>query len=466
MKKPIYLFVIAVLCIATTMQARIILPSIISDNMVLQQNQTITIWGWTTQVREKLKVSASWSSDTMTVSAMNGRWSVELKTPSYGGPYALSISSHEIKTINNIMIGEVWLASGQSNMEMPVDSVNNGFQGVINYRDEIKNAENSNIRMYTVEKMISDYPQDNCSGSWQVSNPNNVKSFSATAYFFAKTLNQVLGIPIGIIASSWGGTNAESWVRKETITEDNHLYEPYLKLLNPQKTWPPAPGALYNAMIYPLENYKIKGVIWYQGESNVKNAEVYEEVMTTLIAQWRSAWGSEMPFYYTQIAPYTYKNNASAYLREAQLKTLKVAHTGMAVINDIGSLTTIHPLQKQQVGQRLAIWALANDYGKEILFSGPIYRSLTIQKDKIIIEFDYAQQGLIVKGKTLTDFEIAGEDRIFVPAQARIKGESVIVTNKAIKNPIAVRFAFSDTAQPNLFNKANLPTSAFRTDEW
>lgn len=461
------LIVLALLIISSVVHAKIILPSVITDNMVLQQKEAVSIWGWSTEVGEKIKVCGSWNNDTVTVKARMGVFEAKLQTPGYGGPYAVEIIGHEKRVIKNVMIGEVWVASGQSNMFMPVDSVLKRFRGVVNYKEEIKAANYPNIRMFTVSRVYSEHRQDNCLGDWKVCTPENVKNFSATAYFFAKSLHKNLDIPIGIISSSWGGSNAKWWVSQEALSENKTLsqyYEPSAKQAN---KWQIKTGGLFNAMISPLTKYGIKGVIWYQGESNRNSAIVYKELMTALIKDWRACWGCDFPFYFTQVAPFNYPNGkSSAYIREAQLQTLTVPNTGMAVTNDVGNLKNIHPLQKQQVGERLALWALAKDYKKDIAFSGPLYRSMSVQKDKIIIEFDYAEDGLMTKGKALTDFEIAGEDKEFVAAEVKIKGNTVVVSAKAVKLPVAVRFAFSNTAQPNLYNKAGIPASAFRTDDW
>ncbi len=464
MKRTLIVLIAVALLGIFPVQARIILPSVIADNMVLQQNQKVTIWGWSTIPNEKINVTGSWNNQTVAVNADATRWKVQLQTTTYGGPYTITIAGSETVTIHNVMLGEVWLASGQSNMEMCVDSVSKGFAGVLNREQEIASANLPQIRMFTVLKQTSDNPQDKCEGEWQVCTPENVKLFSATAYFFAKNLHQSLHVPIGIISTSWGGTNAETWVRKELITENAVLSES-VKTLKKNTYWPVAPGSIYNAMLHPLQNYTIKGAIWYQGEANRKNASTYKQLMTTLITSWRAGWGYDFPFYYTQIAPYRYHDDANgALIPEAQLQTLVVPQTGMAVTNDIGNLGNIHPKNKQEVGRRLALWALANDYHQNIAFSGPLYTSKTIEGKTIVLHFDHTQGGLMAKGKTLTDFYISGADHVFMPAVAKIKGETVIVFNKNIKIPAAVRFAFSDTAQPNLYNGAGLPASCFRTD--
>ncbi len=455
------------LLLTTIIQAKIILPSVITDNMVLQQNQLVSIWGWTTEVGEQIKVCGSWNRDTVSVKARMGVFEVKLQTPSYGGPYVVDIVGHEKHMIKNVMIGEVWVASGQSNMFMPVDSVLKRFQGVVNYKEEIKAADYPQIRMFTVSRIYSEHPQDNALGDWKVCSPENVKNFSATAYFFAKSLHQNLDIPIGIISSSWGGSNAKWWLSEEALAKNERLKEYYMPTAKQENKWQIKTGGLFNAMIHPFVKYAIKGVIWYQGESNRNDAVVYKDLMTSLIEDWRALWGYDFPFYFTQIAPYNYTKGVSgAYIREAQMQTLSVFNTGMAVTNDVGDLNNIHPLQKQQVGERLALWALAKDYHKDVVFSGPLYRSMSVQKNEIVIEFDYTEGGLVLKGELLTNFEIAGEDQVFLSAQAKIKGDKVIVFNSKIKNPVAVRFAFSDTAQANLYNQSGLPASSFRTDDW
>jgi sialate O-acetylesterase len=270
-----------------------------------------------------------------------------------------------------------------------------------------------------------------------------------------------------MIHSSWGGTPAETWMPEKTVM-NNPDYAAGIEKLYKQTWWPIRPGQAYNAMIHPLLNYRIAGAIWYQGESNSANPLIYKKLFPDMIVTWRKLWGIDFPFYYVQIAPYNYKGGMGATLvREAQLLTLSLPKTGMAVTNDIGNVDNIHPRDKEEVGRRLALWALAKTYGKnDIVYSGPLYNSMKINKNKIEISFDHIDSGLVKKGKTLSCFQIAGDDHKFVKANAVIKDDKVIVSNKKIKNPIAVRFAFSDTAEPNLFNSAGLPASAFRTDDW
>ncbi len=467
MKKFFYPFVFTLFFLIPLSYAKLILPSLISDNMVLQQNADVTIWGWSSNSTEKLMIWGSWGQDTVKTQAKVGKWSVQIHTPSAGGPYTLFIRGDELTEIKNVLIGEVWICSGQSNMEMPVDSTGQGFSGVLNFRKVIKEANNPSIRFFQVFRRISDHQQDDCVGKWVVCTPETVKSFSATGYFFAKYLHDDLKIPVGMIHSSWGGTPAETWLPKETVMNNPEFAAGVEKLFK-QDWWPILPGLAYNAMIYPLLDYRIAGAIWYQGESNSANPLIYRKLFPEMIKTWRKLWGLDFPFYYVQIAPYKYKEPMGATLvREAQLMTLSLPKTGMAITNDIGNIHNIHPRDKEEVGRRLALWALAKTYGKsDIVYSGPVFKSMKIVKNKIELSFDYVDGGLIKKGKTLTCFQIAGENREFVDAKAAIKGDKVIVYNKKVKNPVAVRFAFSDTAEPNLFNAAGLPASAFRTDDW
>lgn len=440
------------------------LPSVLSDNMVLQQSSESTIWGWTTNVSETIKVSGSWNNDTITTVAYQGQWSVKLPTPKAGGPWQISILGHEKIILNNVMIGEVWICSGQSNMERTPTN------GLINAEKEIANANYPEIRFFMIPKHKSDNPQDDTPGYWVECTPESFKNFSSIGYFFGRELHQKLNVPVGLIYSNWGGTPVEVWIEKQKIENDPELKKAAKIVMDkPFKWWPSNPGEAYNSMIHPIVKHNIAGVIWYQGESNTANAMSYYQSFPLLIKSWREEWKKEFPFYYVQIAPFDYRGNNvnAAIVRDAQLNTLKVPNTGMAVINDIGNLKNIHPKNKQDVGHRLALWALAKTYGvKDLVYSGPLYESMEINGKKALIHFKYAETGLMKKGKELTDFTVAGEDQVFHPAKAIIKGNTVEVLCKEVKSPVAVRFAFTDVAEPNLFNKAGLPASAFRTDDW
>ncbi|MEM9144388.1 MAG: sialate O-acetylesterase, partial [Bacteroidota bacterium] len=339
-----------------------------SDNMVLQQKSTVKVWGWTTQVAEKITVTGSWNNQEVTVNAIRGKWSATLATPSAGGPYSVSIQGHETLMINNVLIGEVWLASGQSNMEW------SPMHGLDNAEAEIANANYPKIRFFQVYKHIAPYPQEDLYGEWVECAPETVKHFSSVAYFFGRSLYSKLTLPVGLINSSWGGTPVETWISEGALSSKWDMQTESTKIVG--NHWRPhEPGAAFNAMISPLTNFDIAGCIWYQGESNRVNARSYYTSFPVLIRSWRQLWGADFPFYFVQIAPFDYKdgNNrlGAALVRDAQLHTMRhVPNTGMAVTNDIGNVANIHPENKQEVGRRLALWALARQYGISDLASG------------------------------------------------------------------------------------------------
>lgn len=451
----------------TLAYAQIELPSVISDNMVLQQQFEAPIWGWANP-GEKISVTASWDQKEVKATAdANGKWMVTLKTPQAGGVHTITINEIVLK---NILIGEVWICSGQSNMWWPLSQT-------MNAETEIAAANYPEIRLYYAAREFADEPKKNCYGKWTDCNPQTAASFSAVAYFFGRELHQELGVPIGLIHTSWGGTPAEAWTRKEVLQSDPEL-SIYLKRFE-EKVAAAEPGivprdqrspsSLYNAMIAPLIPFGIKGTIWYQGESNTREAKLYETLFPAMIENWRDDWRQgDFPFYFVQIAPYNYDIPViCAMLRDSQRKSLSVPNAGMAVTLDIGNPDDIHPRNKQDVGKRLALWALAKDYaGENIVYSGPLYKSMKIEKNKIRLFFDHVGKGLMAKGDELTHFEIAGADRQFFPARAKIDGKTVVVSSNPVKKPVAVRFAFQNTNEPNFFNKAGLPASSFRTDDW
>jgi sialate O-acetylesterase len=439
-------------------RANISLPEIFSDNMVLQQKSEVPFWGWA-KTGEPVTIKADWMDKEVTVRVgSQGTWKVMLRTPEAGGPHSIRIAGYNELTLKNVLIGEVWLCSGQSNMEWSAQS------GINNGEEEIKNSSYPDIRLFTVFQATSLYPQDHLAGEWSVCTPETMRSFSAVAYLFAKRLHKELGVPIGLINSSWGGTPAETWMPEEVIEKDNILKEAAAKQ-KPVPWGPVEPGRIYNSMISPLVPFRIAGVLWYQGEANTINAYAYKDILSGLIRSWRTKWGYDFPFYYAQIAPYKYgKPYEGVEVREAQRKALEVPNTGMIVLSDIGDTLNIHPRNKTDVALRLANLAL-NRYYKvlQIDDSGPIYKEMVIEKNRVIISFDHSE-GLHSAGDKLTCFEIAGDDKVFYPGEAKIKGEKVFVTSKKVKLPVAVRFAWSNTATPNLFNGANLPASCFRTD--
>lgn len=449
---------------ATSTYGEIWLPSILSDNMVLQQRSNVTIWGWTTATSEEITVYGTWNNEKVTTKAYQGVWSLKLPTPKAGGTYSVKVEGHQKLELRNVLIGEVWLGSGQSNMQW---TPKNGLENV---EEEIKNANYPEIRFFQVAQQISDNPQDQLKGKWEVCTPETMEKFSSVAYFFGRDLYKNLSVPVGLINSSWGGTPVEVWLKEELITEDVQL-NVAAKKLNEVAWWPSKPGTAYNAMIHPITKYNIAGCIWYQGESNTVNPVSYYSSFPLMIKSWREEWGKDLPFYFVQIAPYKYDDpngTDAAHVRDGQLNTMKnLDNTGMVVTNDIGDLENIHPINKQDVGHRLALWALAKTYGKEELqYSGPVFESMEIKNKKIVLNFEHAEKGLMQKGKDLREFFIAGQDKVFYPAKAKISGSTVIVSSSKVKNPSAVRFAFTNGALPNLFNSEGLPASAFRTDDW
>lgn len=493
------------------LNADIKLPSLFSDHMVLQRGINIAIWGNASpneriRVRLQLQGSSEKQIEVQCTASADGKWKTYLPPMQAGGPYELTVSSEggEAITISDILIGDVWVCSGQSNMEWPVARSANAEQ-------EIASANYQSIRLFMVRKVvISDKPVDDPQGKWQVCSPETVRDFSAVGYFFAREIHEHLKVPIGMIQAAWGGTPAESWTSMQALSSDPDLriildnwkkiveaypealkrYEERLKQWEeearkakeegkpiPRRPSPPMgpghhwqPSGLFNGMIAPLTQFAIKGVIWYQGESNTGRAAQYRKLFPTLINDWRRAWGIDFPFLFVQLANFMQRKpkpseSAWAELREAQLLTfLKVPKTGMAVAIDIGEADDIHPKNKQDVGKRLALAARAIAYGESIVFSGPIFNKIAIEGNKIRIYFKHVGSGLMAKGEKLTGFAIAGEDGKFVWANAEIDGDTVVVWNPQIDKPVAVRYAWSDNPDCNLYNKEGLPASPFRTD--
>ncbi|MCF7803738.1 MAG: glycosyl hydrolase family 2 [Candidatus Marinimicrobia bacterium] len=645
------------------------MPAIFSDQMVLQRNAEVTVWG-KAEPGEIITVTGSWGSEASAQADENGDWSVQLKTTDTGGPYSLEVAN-KVTTLafEDVLLGEVWLCSGQSNMEMPMQGwpPNDLIQ---NSKEEISAADYPDIRLYTVERTISAQELTDTDGTWKVCTPESVAEFSATAYFFGRNLHTELGVPIGLIHASWGGTPVEAWTSTEALRTVDEMRETLEKIessrddvlkynrwlashetvqfkssgedrftslefndaqcANPgydDENWrsmaqptlweetgmgqwdgvvwyrknisvPPewagqpltlelgpiddmdatyfngnlvgrnevegvwqkdrmytvpgdlvksgenliavrvidtgggggiygdpkemqlypgdekgealslagdwkylpiaelhngeyyrfgietaefferpevpitvgasTPSCLYNGMIAPITPLTIRGVIWYQGEANTGRPEQYKTLFPTMIRDWRDQFGQEnMPFYYVQIAPYDYgPETASQRLREAQFETLSVPYTGMAVTLDIGNPDNIHPANKQDVGKRLARWALVNEYGKDAIPSGPLYTSMEKIDGKVILHFDYADGGLKITGDGSANFRIAGNDRTFYPANVKVRKSTIVVSHPEVPNPVAVRYAWDDTSAASLFNKAGLPASSFRTDDW
>jgi|WetSurMetagenome_2_1015567.scaffolds.fasta_scaffold09092_2 sialate O-acetylesterase len=463
MKTKLKIIFLLIICGITVQSfGQIKLPSIFSDNMVLQQKSEATLWGWG-EPGSQIKVTGSWNNDTVKALINNqSEWKVKLKTPAAGGPFTISIKSNDEVVLKNIMAGEVWICSGQSNMEWSADSkINNAVE-------EVKNANYPNIRFFHVKKMGSDAPQNNCFAAWEECTPVTMRSFSAIGYFFGRHLHQNLNIPVGIIEVAWGGTPAEVWVKADRI-ESDPLLQACAAKLETYNWWPSKAGVVYNGMIAPIVPFRIAGAIWYQGEGNTNNPESYRKLFRTLIENWRQDFGNDFPFYFVQIAPFAYgQNTRSALIREMQMQSMDIPKTGMVVVSDlVDDVKNIHPQNKQDVGKRLANWALAETYSvKDLVYKHPQYESMKLEKSKIRISFTNAAKGLAVHGDEIRWFEIAGADQVFMPAKVKIEGNTVLVWAKELKTPVAVRFSFSNDAIGNLFSQEGLPVAPFRTDTW
>lgn len=462
------LLLFAAFVLSSSARADLQVPAIFSDHAVLQRGREVPVWGWAAP-GEEVKVTLG-SASASGKAGEDGKWLVRLPLMEAGGPHTLAIEAASGKkaSFSDVLVGEVWLCSGQSNMEWTVGGVDNAAA-------EIAAGDHPRVRHIKLDHVPSDKPVTKVpSSGWRVASPQTVGDFTAVGYFFALALEKELGVPIGLIGSNWGGTRIEPWIPPEGFKAVPALADIANRLDSfPEKN---ADGsinfqtalALYNGMIHPLIPYGIRGALWYQGESNNGEGMLYHEKMKALIEGWRRVWGDEsLAFYYVQLAPFRYGGDPTslAGIWEAQLKTLAIPHTGMAVTVDIGNVTDIHPRNKQDVGKRLALWALAKDYGKEVVYSGPLYKSMKVEGGWARVRFDHAGSGLVSRdGKPLTGFEVAGKDGAFKPARAYIDGPSLVVWADEVKEPSAVRFGWNQEAEPNLSNKEGLPASPFRTE--
>ncbi len=442
------------------------LPAVFSDGMVVQRDSEIAVWGWD-EPGQRVSVRAGWGERATTQADDNGRWRLTLETPGAGGPFMLTVKGSSRVERRDVLVGEVWFASGQSNMDMRMRGNTN--QPIIGSNEAVLNAGNDRIRLFTAERQYADEPMDDIVGAWEPASPASVKNFSAVGWFFAEKIEKLVDVPVGIISSAWGGSNVESWIDAEPLSQYGHLAFREATADEPERR---TPTLMYNGMLHPFIGYGIRGVIWYQGESNRARPGEYLELFPAMVESWREQWGiGDFPFYYVQIAPYDYGSGNSAFLREAQLHSMAARpNLGMAVTLDIGECGEIHPAEKRTVADRLAYWALAKDYGfGAIGFSSPVYREMEITEDgKAVLRFDHALRGLTSFGRELAGFEIAGADRIFHPAQAAIAKREVTVTvwSEDVPEPVAVRYAFDDCPSATLYNTEGLPASSFRTDDW
>ncbi len=491
-------------------QAEAKLPAVFGHHMVLQRDKPVSVWG-TAEPGEKVTIALAGQTKTATADGQ-GNWSLRLDAIQAGGPHQLTVRAANTLTIEDVLVGEVWLCSGQSNMAMNV-------AGTLNAEEEIAAADYPELRMLSVARNAAEEPQTDCQGEWLVSSPETAGRFSATAFYFGRRLHQELDVPIGLINSSWGGTAVEAWTSMDaqrSVDELEPIFKPWQERISgydpaaaqrqyeraaaswesrvakakaagkrpprrPAKPLHPRlnqnrPANLFNGMISPLVPYGLRGAIWYQGErnSNGPTAVLYGLQLQTLIADWRTRFDQgDFPFLFVQLpnfmAPQQEPSETSGWVmvREGMLNTLKTPNTGMAVTVDIGEEKDIHPKNKQDVGKRLAAWALATTYDVGKVAGGPIYNSFEKHGGEITLRFDNVGDGLaIAGGGPLKGFAVAGDDRKFVWADARIEGDKVIVSSSKVRGPLAVRYAWASNPTCNLANGAGIPASPFRTDDW
>ena len=512
-RKRLALLLVATLMLAAAVgcqsAANVRMPAVFSDHMVLQQGMDVPVWGWADSPG---KVTVTLCGQTATALAgSDGRWQTRVKPPKAGGPYEMTVAGQNTITVKDILVGEVWVCSGQSNMQWSVNASANPEQ-------EIAAANYPNIRLLTVPRVTAMQPQTNCEAVWVACSPETVPGFSAVAYFFGRELHKTRDVPVGLINTSWGGTPSEAWTSGRTVdavAEFQPVVERfdqaaanYAKQLQdwektkeerlakwkaaaekakadgkrpPRRPGPPGdptksphrPTALFNGMIAPLVPYGLAGAIWYQGESNAARAYQYRTIFPAMINDWRNHWRQgDFPFLFVQLANFMKQaaepeESAWAELREAQSMALALPKTGQAVIIDIGDANNIHPKNKQDVGKRLALAARAIAYGEKIVYSGPVYDSAKVESGKIRLTFKHTGGGLVAKGgDKLTGFAIAGADKTFVWADAQIDGQTVVVSSSAVAKPVAVRYAWAINPECNLCNSDGLPASPFRTDTW
>lgn len=462
MKKLVYVFFF--LC-ALPAYADVILPTLVANHMVLQQQESVRVWGWA-EPGEVVTVTPGWDNQPVsTTTTDHAVWKLTMPTPAAGGPYSITISGRNTIVLTDVLVGEVWVCAGQSNMEW---SANRGVKDAL---AELPTAKNDLIRFFKMPKLTADAPQTDTKGSWVLCDSASLRTFSAVGYFFGKKIQQTLNVPIGLIDVAWGGSYIDSWL-PVTVTQLYPDTRTSAARMTKAAHWPSKPGSIYNAMIAPVIHYTIAGAIWYQGESNRHYPQAYYHLMHLLVDHWRGMWQKDFPFYYVQIAPFTYNGeHQTAAVREAQTQAMDIPKSGMVVTTDlVDNLKDIHPAYKHEVGNRLANLALAATYEqKTIAAKSPQYQSMKVTGKKghiLRLSFLNAPKGLISKGKELSEFTIAGADKVFVPAKARIRGNMIDVWSDEVKVPYAVRFAFRDAPEPNVFSKEGLPLIPFRTDDW
>jgi sialate O-acetylesterase len=462
MKKTFFLLV-AFLPLLAIAQTGLRLPAILSNHAVMQASSDVKLWGWAT-CTIPVKIVCNWNpSDTIAVMPKKDcSWETTVKTPKAGGPYSITFSSaKEQTTISDLLMGEVWLCSGQSNMEFNLN------WGDLDAGNVLQTCKNDSIRFFIVERGFNDYPSADCKGEWKVCDSTSMKNFSLIGYFFGRNLNTQLNKPIGLIGSYWGGTCVQAWTPRQAF-KDTTLRR-MANDIAPVSWAPVASSVLYNAMIYPILNYKIAGTIWYQGESNTDHPQYYGSLFKAMISNWRNAFHNEFPFYFVQIAPWNgYPSINGALLREQQATALTLPQTGMVTIGDlVNDTTNIHPKLKRAVAERLSNLVLKEMYeGYSLQPYQPHFASMKIEKNKAILTIASIGK-LTCKGKEIASFQIAGEDKVFFPAEAKLQKDGTIaVSAKQVKLPVAVRYCFTNAGMPDLFDTNGLPLVPFRTDRW
>ena len=467
-----------------------------SDGAVLQRGKPLPVWG---TARDGETVTVEFNGQKASTTAADGSWRVDLTPMKEGGPFTMTITGDNTVTVDNLLIGEVWLCSGQSNMHFRMKTVENAAK-------EIAAANHPDLRFFTVREQMAQSPAAEVKGEWRSISPATAAECSAVAFYFGRELQRKLGVPVGLLVSSVGGTRIESWMRPETLAGTGEsvalvekwkqippdefekiasTYRAYQRQRDevhpglvkeakakgspvPQEPRMPGircqdcPSALHHGMIAPLQPFAIRGAIWYQGESNSGQPAPYQKLLPALISDWRRVWGEPLPFLFVQLAPH---RNTHPAIRESQVRIWqRTPLTAMAVTVDVGDASNIHPTRKEPVGQRLALAARALAYGEKIGYSGPIYQSMTPKSGKIALAFTHTGGGLISKNGELKGFTIAGADKKFVPAKAEIQGSTIVVSSEAVTDPKAVRYGWANVPEVNLFNKEGLPASPFRTD--
>lgn len=454
-------------CIVSYAAGAVSLPAVISSHMVLQRHAEVPLWGHAAP-RHSVTITTSWDGHRYRVTAgSDGAFRASVRTPEAGGPYQITFDDGNALTLKDILIGEVWVCSGQSNMEISLEGYRN--QPILHSNRILAASRDSGLRLFHVQRAVANQPQDNCTGAWEAAAPGSVRTFSAVGYLYARMLRKFLKVPVGVIEASWGGTPIEAWMEANSLRP---FGAPGI----------PVPGdtsaanrlratCLYNGMIAPVAGYGIRGFLWYQGEANAGRPAGYDKLMRAMVGQWRQVWHQDsLPFYFVQIAPWKYGRQADSvpYLREAQQKAAhEIPRCGMVVSVDAGNEHTIHPPNKTVIARRLFYWALGDTYGQDaISFRSPEFASMKVRDSVVTVRLTDTPHGLTSWDKPITGFEVAGADHVFYPARARIHGQGVEIVSSDVKDPLVVRYCFKDWAPGNLYNTEGLPVAPFRTEGW